>query len=661
MTGGIYGIGTSALQAFQRALATTGHNIANANTPGYSRQRAELVNRDGQGFSNGFIGSGVNVSTVRRVYDEFAYGQVVSGTSSLSQQRVLYDLSSQVDDLLANSDTGLSSSLQSFFDSIQEVADDPTSTAARKVLLTEGETLVSRFNTLQQRLDEVRSGVNNRITNSVSEINGLAQSIADINEKILLVTGASGGQPANDLLDQRDEMVRQLAERVSVNTAVQDDGSLSVFIGSGQALVLGGQASTLQAGPLGPDLQRLEIGINTPGGTVNISRQISGGTLGGVLQYRDAVLNPTQNAIGRVAIGISTVFNEQHNRGVDLNGVFGADFFKVPVPQVLDDQNNSTYGVSTSQVTVSDVSRLTTEDYTLDYDGTNWTLRRNSDNQPVPFESGTGTAADPFIVDGLAIVADPGAAAGDTYLVRPTRTAGRQIDSLITDAREVAAATPVLAQSDVNNSGTGAISLGVVTDINNAAFQTTPGQLTPPIEIRFTSATAYEVVDSATNTVLDTGTYDPSLGEDVFPTETLGLDYGYRVRITGRPSAGDSFTVEFNTGGSGDNRNALLLGELQSALSLGASLGGNATTDFEGAYNELLGEVGTRTRQADLAFSAQEGLLQQAEQRHQSISGVNLDEEAANLLRFQQAYTAAAQVITVANTVFDTLIAAVRR
>ena len=657
MAGDLFGIGTSALDAFQRALATTGHNISNVNTDSYSRQRVEFENRPGQAFSNGFIGAGVDASTVRRQFDQFVQENLVQGTSSYNQQQTLFDLASQVDSLLADPDTGLASGLQNFFNNVQELADDPTSTAARQLVLTEGETLVNRFNYLYDRFEQLRSTANNQMLTVVNEINGLSESIADVNKAIVDAYAAGGGQPPNDLLDKRDALITDLAELVSVQTFEQDNGAKNVFIGNGQALVINADTYRISAEPLGPDLNEINIGATSGGTTVDITDFITGGKLGGLLQYRDTVLDPAQNAVGRVAMGLSTVFNEQHERGMDLDGDLGQAFFTEPTATVFPDSAN----VSTATVSIADVSQLTIEDYNLRYDGATWNLTRISDGQPVPM-TGTGTAADPFVVDGMEIVIGGGApAAGEEYVIRPSRMGGRMIDTNLTNVRDVAAASPVLAQSDIANTGSGIVTPGEVVDITNAAFQTTAGALTPPIRVEFLGANSYQVVNATTSGVIEGPiAYDPTQGADVFPTPGA-YDPGYRVRIEGAPAAGDVFSVDYNTGGVGDNRNALALAQLQNSKTLGAGASGVPSATFGGAYNELVSDVGTTTRSAEIASNAQQGLLEQATSRREAISGVNLDEEAANLLRFQQAYQAAAQMISVANQNFQTLIAAVGR
>jgi len=630
----LFGIGTSALSAFQRALATTGHNISNVNTDSYSRQRVELINRPGNAAGNGFIGTGVDSSTVRRMFDQFVQQNLVQGHSSYEQQQMLYSMASQVDSLLADPDTGLSTGLQNFFGTLHELADDPTSTAARQLVLTEGETLANRFNYLYDQLEQLRSRANNQIRTTVDEINGIADSIADVNRTIGDAYAAGGGQPPNDLLDKRDALVTQLAKLVSVQTFEQDNGALNVFIGNGQALVVNAEARQLGAGPLGPDINQLDIGVASGGATIDITDFISGGRLGGLLEYRDSVLDPAENAIGRVAIGLASVFNEQHQKGMDLDGDLGQAFFTEPTATVLPDTGNA----STLNVTIADVSRLTTDDYELRFDGANWNLTRQSDGQPVAM-TGTGTAADPFLVDGLAMEVGGAPAAGDVYVIRPTRAGARQLDTLLTNVRDIAAAYPVQGQADIGNTGSATIDGFEILDATDPNLRT------------------------AVTLTYDAGTGEFSDGTNTYPyTSGSNIDInGWRVRITGTPQDGDVFTFTDNTGGVGDNRNALALVALQNTNTLGANATGTPSASFGEAYNELVSDVGTRTRSAEIASNAQKGLLDQAQSRREAVSGVNLDEEAANLLRFQQAYQAAAQIISIANQNFQTLITAVGR
>ena len=395
----------------------------------------------------------------------------------------------------------------------------------------------------------------------------------------------------------------------------------------------------------------LRIGAN---GNVPITEQLSGGKVGGVLQFRERVLEPATNELGRTAIGLAQFFNEQHEKGVDINGQLGRSFFSFPEPQW------DSYPGVTSSLSVSwdDIGQVTGANYKLQFDGSSWTMTRTDTGENIVM-TGSGTVADPFVADGLSIVVDPAAVSGDTFLVQPTRQGAMSLQALIDEPGLVAAAFPVLTTESAANTGSGRISVPEITNINNPAFQSSPGSLSPPLMIRFTSPTTYEIYDNsnpASPALLETVSgYDPAAGADLFPTPG-GLDYGYQVRLTGDPAAGDEFNIAYNSNGDGDNRNALALGRV-----LSGNIMGGGTESLSDVYNGLVSDVGTTTRQADLAQRSHGQLLQRSLDARDAVSGVNLDEEAANLVRFQQAYQAAAQVISTANEMFDTLLGAVRR
>ena len=651
MGSGLLGIGTSALLSTQRALDTIGHNVANVNTPGYSRQRVELAARLPQTFSSGFIGTGVDITGITRSYDQFLTGELRTSSSGYSESSTLAALSNGLDNLLADQNSGLSPVLGSFFAAMQGAANDPTSLAARGALLGEADSLATRINGLNDWLDTTRRSLGARLDTNVQEVNQMAASIASLNQQIIDARGSAGGQPPNDLLDQRDQLVLELSGKVSITTTTQEDGAMNVFIGSGQSLVLGVQHSTLGVVERVSDPGQFDITIGAPGSpAVEITNLITGGEMGGVLRYREQVLMPAMNDLGRLAIELGTFMNAQHRAGVSLDGQPGLDLFSVASPQIVPDSGNG----GTIAVAFDDVAQLTADEYRLTYDGASWSLTRAGNGQVVPM-SGSGSAADPFIAEGISITIGAGAVAGDGYNVRPTRDGAASFNVLTGNPRELALAAPVLASAAVLNTGTGQISSGTVTDINNPAFQSPPGQLSPPVRIRFTSPTSYEVIDQGTSAVIDTGSYDPATGADVFPTANLGIDYGYQVRITGSPAAGDEFNVAYNSNGAADNRNALLLAGMQTQ-----QLMNGGTTSFNDAYGQLVADVGTQARSAQVGTDVQASVLKQAESEWAASSGVNLDEEAADLLRYQQAYQAAAQIIAVSDTIFQTLISAFR-
>ncbi len=629
----LYRIGTSALLTFQNALGTTAHNVANVNTPGFSRQRVDISPRQPDLIGAGFIGSGVQANSVRRSYNGFMVEQVRTSQSAYQQQKTSMELAQQVDNLLGDTETSLAAGLQDFFNSVQEVADDPTSTAARQVMLTEGSSLISRFHRLSQGLQDLGERIDGEIKVTVDEINSLATGIADLNEDIEIALGLSGGQPPNDLLDQRDALLEELSQRVALSVVPQDKGAVNVFIGSGYPLVVGNQASTLNASPMGLDKTRLDIIVVNSNGSSPVTNQITGGQLSGLLEVRDKVLIPSQNALGRIGIGLTTVFNQQHQRGMDLNGMIGQDFFLVPEPQAIPDSNNG--GAGLVLVGFDDVSQLTAEEYRLSFDGAAWSLTRVSDGQLVPFASGDGSVADPYKVNGLSIVVGPGAVAGDGYLIQPTRNGAASIEVALSDNSKIAAGDALYTEAVNTNRGDAQISTAQVLDISDPS-------LLNSVTIEFDDPPASYRINGGASNPYNSG-------------DSINFN-GWQIQIIGSPQSGDVFTVGSNQAAVGDNHNALLLANLQQTLTLA-----NSTASFDDAYSSILADVGTKTRQAQINTSAGEQQLEQAQADRESVSGVNLDEEAVNLLRFQQAYQAAAQVIAAADIVFESLLNAVRR
>jgi flagellar hook-associated protein 1 FlgK len=621
--------GVSALLAFQRELNVTGHNIANANTPGYSRQRAELATKRPSLNGNGYVGNGVRVDTVRRLYNSFLAARVRSTGSDKSRLDQFHALAAGLDNLLASSDAGLAPALQKFFGAVGDVANDPASIPARQSLLSRAGALTDRFHYLEGQVDSLEGQVHDRVKTTVGSINSLAKSIAALNRRIVGARGRAGGQPPNDLLDKRGVLVGKLAKQIGVKTVVQDNGSLNVSVGHGQPLVVGANARELTAVKNAYDPARLDVAL--VGGSVNtvITRQLSGGALGGALDARREVLEPARAALGRAAIGLARSVNAQHRLGMDLNGRLGGDFFTVAGPDVLANAANS--GGATVNARIGDVGKLSNHNYLLKYDGGNWTLT-NADTGEAVSMTGSGTAADPFVAAGLQVVVDGDAAPGDRFLIRPTADAADSLSVALDDPNEVAAAAPIRTAAGADNAGDAAISAGKAVDASNP-------DLLQSVTIQFTSSTTYTINGGPAQTFTS--------GEPI-------QHNGWQVAISGTPAAGDTFTVESNAGGVGDNRNALALGKLQNSGVLD-----NGNTSIGDAYARLVANVGTQTRQAKANLDAQTALATQAKAAEQSVSGVNLDEEAANLVRFQQAYQAAAKTITTAQTVFESLLRAV--
>ena len=617
------------MRAFQRALEVTSHNIANANTPGYSRQVAEFTTREGQGSGNGYIGSGTQISTVKRIYDSMLGEQLRISTTGLTRFQTIESLAGRMDSLLADPDTGLNDGLQSFFNAVQDLANDPSSIPTRQALLGEAQGLAGRFRSLDQRLGELEGEVNQRVGIAVTDINRLAAGIADLNDKIALAQGI--GQPPNDLLDERDRLVLQLSEQVSVSTAIQDDGAMNVFIGSGQSLVVGSNVESLSVQTSEFDPTRTVVAYEGAAGSTPLDTSLTGGTLGGLLEFRSYQLDPARQSLGQTALAFASSFNEQHMSGMDLRGNLGGDFFSVGDPVSLYSSRNT--GTGTATATVADTNAYTGADYILSYDGAAYSLTRADTNQAITL-TGSGTAADPFIADGIAIEVGGAPAAGDRVMIRTGAGLANSIQTVVDDPQAVAMAAPTRSSFDLANTGQASISAARVVD------RTDPGLLTPAV-IEFTGPGTYSINGA--------GAFAYTDGNPI-------VINGTEVTISGAPAVGDRFTIDPNFGAAGDNSNGLVLAQIQS---VGVLEGGTISVNEN--YGRLVSDVGATTRQVQANVDAQSVLVNNAQDEVLATSAVNLDEEAAKLVRYQQAYQAVAQVVAVASTLFDTLIDATRR
>ena len=967
MASGFFNVGVSGLNAAQMGLMTAGHNIANASTAGYNRQYVVQRNSTPVFSGSGFLGTGTNVETVRRVYNQFLAGQVSTAATNLAELQSYGTQITQIDNLLADPSAGVSPVLQDYFAALSDLSSTPNSMPARQAVLSSAEALASRFQAADQQLTTMRDGVNSQITSEVTTINSMVTQIADINQRIISAEAAGPGQPANDLYDQRDTLVADLNKEIRVNVQIEGDGSYSLFFGTGQPLVIGAETYQLKAKASVEDLTHLEVALRAPNGQIIDLPEslVSGGKLGGILQFRSQTLDGAQNSLGRVAIAIATTVNAQHKLGQDLQGVPGADFFRSLQPSVLGAPTNAGAAVLTASLVESD--------YRLEFDGSQFQLTRLSDNltrayttmpitvdgigfnlasgsfggsaaQPdvflikpsaspvdrvVALSSNTGTATVDatgsnlqtltnsdyrLVMSGanqlsLTRISDgvswTGAGAtqqarldnlmrqavpqgfdlslvgnmsvGDSFLIRPTRYAARDLALAISDPRSIAAAMGVRTTVAGQNGGTGTISPGEVLDTNvelaapftvryeassnslvgfpvgsrvyvgsqpfdirgegarvpfaagtsyslaGKAFKITgtpnegdvfvidprangsatpntissllgvpttsntiPGNAvltgsialpsslttpvggltfrvsvdgTSPVNVSLPGATTYtpavlagalqlainaatpaapnpadvtvginasgqlvitsglpggatalavseptvssaatiapgSVANSSSLPVADiTLTYrqaqivpasiparlegfpagsrvtltrpDGSMQEYLMdPTDGAANDYvdfvanstiafnGVRFQVGGVPVEGDRFFVGANPSGVGDARNLLAIGQLQAANVLG-----DGTATFQASYAQMVSEIGNKAREVEVTTRAQQALLTQSETAMQSASGVNLDEEAANLLRYQQAYQAAAKMMSMASTLFDNILA----
>lgn len=650
MSGNLLNIGKTGLFAAQVGLSTTGHNIANANVAGYSRQTIVQATGIAQNYGYGFVGSGTEVDQIKRYSDSFLNGQVRSAQTQVSSLDAFYAQISQVDNLLSDTTSGLSPALQDFFKGVQDMASNPSSAASRQAVLSNGESLVSRFQGINDRLTEIREGVNSQITAKVGVINSYAQQIGQLNDKIAQLTTGSGAEP-NDLMDARDQLIADLNKEVKTTVTRGNNNSLTVAIGSGQPLVVGNKAFELAATTSPTDLSRVQVGLVTAGKvTVLSDSTFSGGELGGLMDFRSGTLDRTQNSLGRVAITLAQTFNDQHKLGIDSAGNPGGNFFTVGVPVVGRNINNAVGSTTDVKAAIADPSALTQSDYSVSYDGSNYTITRLSDKKPFPVTPFPQTG--PQVVDGVAFTVTGSASAGDSFLVRPTINGASDFSMVVNERNSIAAAAPISTSVPLSNKGTATISEGNI----DAAYLTPGNALTAPVNLSvggtpaalsgFPAGQAVTVTTNGVPTVYPAGT--PSI------PFTAGANYnfgGVNLKFAGTPVAGDTFTVSPNTNGTADNRNARLLGNLQTKPILD---GGKAT--YQSAYAELVSFVGNKTREVQVNSQAGDTLLKQVTAAQQDVSGVNLDEEATNLLKYQQAYQAAGKVMQMASTLFDTVL-----
>ncbi|MDD2700499.1 MAG: flagellar hook-associated protein FlgK [Sideroxydans sp.] len=638
----VYNIGVSALKVAQAGISVTSHNIANANTPGYSRQEIIQGTQLSQNMGQGYFGAGADVLGVKRLYNDFLGAQVNTAQTSASNLSTQYDLSVQVSNLLGDANGGLSVTLQDFFGAVNTVANSPESLAARQTMIGSAQSLNNRMQTLDGRLTEIRDGLNGQIVNSVSLINSYAKQIASLNDTIVKAQAQSAtGQLPNDLLDQRDYLLTQLSMEIGVTSYKQVDGSMDVFIGTGQTLVTGTHVSLLQPVASSTDISTLDLAFVSTAGSVSRipANALQGGNLGGYLNFRDTVLDPARNSLGRIAIGIADTFNALHQQGIDLKGGLGGAFFSAGTPQVSAATTNT--GNSVVTATISDSGALTTDDYLLQFDGTAYTLFNRTTNTAI--QSFTPAAlATPQVIAGTGItlqLAAGGVAdvSGDAYVIRPTVAGARDFGLLVTDPSKIAAASPVRSNATISNLGNATIAQPTL-----AGTLPLDANLQQPVTITFTSATTFDVTG--------TGAGLPAVGVAYTPGGNISYN-GWTTQITGTPVAGDTFSVVPNTNATTDGTNILKLAQLQTANSLI-----NGTTSYQGAYGQLVSQVGTQTRELEVTSKAQTSILAQVTKSQQSVSGVNLDEEAANLLKYQQAYQAAAKAMAIAQTMFDSLL-----
>ena len=671
-------IGLSGLNASSAAMTTIGNNTANVDTLGYSRQQVMTTAGVQQNIGVGFIGTGTTLSDVRRIYNSFLDTQLQTSTSLNSDAQAYLGQASKLDKILSDSSTGVSTVLSNFFSSLQTLSKDPTQSAARQDFLTKASALSAQFNSISQQMKDQNAGINSQLTSVTGQVNALASSIADLNKHIPQAQG-SGSTP-NSLLDSRNEAVRQLNELVGAKV-VETNGNYDVYIGTGQPLVTGTKANTLSAVPSDSDPNVYALKLNYQGSNVDVSGVVTGGTLGGLLRYRSDVLQPATNELGRLALVVSDQVNSQLNQGVDANGDFGSNLFNsINDPSLVSHRSIATKGNSAGSgnlnVSISNTGALTTNDYQVTFSSaTGYSVKRLPDGKDMgTYDTGT---TPPPVIDGFSLALSGTVQAGDSFKVSPTGTAASNIKTVMTDPKDIAAAAPLTGTTG-NNTGTGTFSQPTLntqtniydavgtTDLRNAITGATPMRLLMGTVTN--GAQAYSLVDANGQAVKDKNG-NPITGNIAQGTaNNLSLDVGYTdssgtaqsfsigLTISGTPKEGDTYSIGLTSAGSSDNRNSQTTLDLQTKQTVDSAAGNGTGMSLSGANSSMITTVGSKAAQATDDATATTAVLTQAKGARDSVSGVSLDEEAANLVKYQQYYTASSQIIKAAQAIFSTLI-----
>ena len=673
-------IGMSGLNASQGALATVGNNIANANTSGYSRQQIVQGSAGSQQVGGVFIGTGTTLADVRRVYNSYLDAQLQTTTSLNGDAQAYLDQIGSVDKLLSDKSTGISAVLSSFFSSLQTAAGAPGDVSPRQLLLTNAQALSNRFNSISSQLNQQNEGINTQLDSLTSMVNQHTATIASLNKQIAQATTA--GNTPNNLLDARNEAVRTLNELVGV-TVQEHDNVYDVTLGTGQALVQGNTSNTLSAVPGKVDKSQFSIQINYAQSSSDVTSVITGGKIGGLLRYRDDVLAPAINDLGRTAIVVADAINKQLGQGLDANGEFGSSMFNsINSAQAISQRSLAATGNSPGSgnlnVSITDSGALTAYDYQVTFTSDkDYTVRRSDGTSMGAFNLDQKPAA---VIDGFTMDLNGGALSkGDQFQVSPTRNGASNIGVQMNDASKLAFAGPLVAGKGGSNSGTGALStpsLSSALDIYAGAdLGLAQSQIegAMPVRIAFDEAAngaqGYRVLNEKGEEI-GKGTIVPgqdnkvtinlpvldAAGLPVTNADGTPKTIGFDTTISGSPAKGDSFDIKFNKDGKADNTNANLLLGLQTKATVGVGKDGTGGVSMGSSYSQLVAKVGGQASQAAVDGTANTAALAYATQTRSSVSQVNLDEEASNLVKFQQYYTASSQIIKAAQETFSTLI-----
>ncbi len=689
-------IGLSGLNASSAAMTTIGNNTANVDTAGYSRQQVMTAAAASQNIGIGYIGTGTTLSDVRRIYNSYLDTQLQTTTSLNADATAYSGQVSTLDSLLSDSATGVSGAMSSFFESLQALSKNTAGSAERTTFLKSAQTLSARFNSISSQINDQNASINTQLTALSGQVNSLASSIATMNKQITEAT-ASGGEP-NALLDSRNEAVRSLNELVGAKV-VQNNGSYDVYIGTGQPLVTGTTANTLTASPSSSDPSLYSLKLTYQQVTADVTSVVTGGSIGGLVRYRTDVLQPAANELGRLALVVSDQVNTQLNQGIDSNGNFGSNLFTSINDPALTSQRSlaatgNSAGSGNLDVTIADSGALTTSNYQVTFGAPDaapnpggissvYTVKRLPDGKDMGTYDLRTTPAPVIEKDGVATgfsLSQNGGdfKQGDSFKVIPTRTGAANIQTVATDTKAIAIAGALTGTIGAANSGTGTFSMPslitqtdiydpvATTDLRSALSASMPMRLVMGDVV--SGAQSYKLVDSQGAPVKDasgadiTSTLVPGQNNDlvfnVGYTDSKGVaqSYSFGMTVTGSPNSADTYNIDLTGAGSTDNRNGSQLLDLQTRQTVDIAAGNGTGMSLGAANTNLIQTVGAQAKQGATDATATAAVLTQAKTARDSVSGVSLDEEAANLVKYQQYYTASSQIIKAAQAVFSTLI-----
>ena len=687
----LYGLGVQGLLVAKQSLDTVGHNIANVNTDGYSRQSTVQVTSGGQQSGTGFSGIGTQIDDVIRSFDQFSFSDLQGNTSNLSYNQYFLDSVTRVDQVVSDADTSITNVLAQYFSSLNTVADNPNSLEARNSLVEVSKNMTSTFTRLHDQLDLQYRSLNNEVDNIAQEMTALATNLAEVNAQIQLVWDNGTKHLPNDLLDQRNRLVLEISEYTDVSTIPLDDGSINLFIGTGQPLVLGQHALKVESIVGRTDNAKLELAISSNGTIQRLRGDVMGGKIQAVYDFRNDVLDKAFNKLGQTAIGIGHSMNEQQKLGLDLNMQVGADFFNDVNSQSAMTQRaltaNDGLGEATLGVQIEDISLLPPDNFELTVVSYSSAAPESVQFQLTNLEDGTQLLLPAAGTQDLSVsrnidvaeygfsinvdsvnAADP-LQAGKRFELRPTRLGAQLFETQLSDPALIAAAgNQILITEGTTNTGASESRISQITNPNDVNYPSPEDVTTNPVTaaqgLRIEVIEAplgtftYQVLDANTGVPIEEPVGTPLTALAFAPPQQTISHAGFDIELTIEDTAGldnYTFTLDYNETGVGSNENSLVMAALQTDKTLNK---GRST--FQDNYALMTSDVGTIASSAGVRVQSAEVLYEQASDRVTSVAGVNLDEEAANLLKYQTAYNAAAKIVSVADELMETLLAAVR-